>query len=86
MLTNYCERKAKGKGEEEGGMKAKKKVIKALRDPTRYLDKQIATANIMNLKTEGLKEQTELLRFEIISLKKKISASMDQPFTVMTFY
>ena len=56
---NYRERKAEAKTEEEGGVKAKKKTIRALRDRARYLEKKIAIANTINPKTKGTKKSGE---------------------------
>ena len=41
---NYCKRKSKVESVEEGGVKVKKKNIRALRDRARYLENNIAIA------------------------------------------
>ena len=74
---NYRERKAEAKTEEEGGVKAKKKTIRALRDRARYLEKKMVIAEAINPNTKDLKVQMELLRMELVSIRQKISASMD---------
>ena len=74
---NYRERKAEAKTEEEGGVKDKKKTIRALRDRARYLEKKMAIAEAINPKTKDLEVQMELLRMELVSIRQKISASMD---------
>ena len=66
---NYREQ---AKTEEEGGVKAKKKTIRALRDRARYLEKKMAIAKSINLKV-----QMELLRMELVNIRQTISASMD---------
>ena len=74
---NYRERKSEAKTEEEGGVKAKKKAIRALRDRARYLKKKMAIAEAINPRTKDLKEKMELLRMELVSIRQEISASMD---------
>ena len=69
---NYRERKAEAKTEEEGGVKAKKKVIRALRDRARYLEKKMAIAKAINFKV-----QRELLRMELVNIRLTISSSME---------
>ena len=59
---NYRERKAKAKTEEEGGVKTKKKTIRALWDRARYLKNKMAIAEAINPKTKDLEVQMELLR------------------------
>ena len=71
------ERKAEAKTEEDSGVKAKKKTIMALRDRARYLEKKMVTPEFINPKTKDLKVQMELLRMELVSIRQKISASMD---------
>ena len=66
---NYREQ---AKTEEEGGVKAKKKTIRALRDRARYLEKKMAIVKAINLKV-----QMELLRMELVNIRQTISASMD---------
>ena len=75
--SNYREKKAKPKSEEEGGVKAMKKALRALRDRARYLEKKMAIVNTINPKTKDLKEQIKLLRLELVNIRRKISASMD---------
>ena len=74
---NYRERKAEAKTEEEGGVKAKKQAIRALRNRARYLEKKMAIAEAINPNTKDLEVQMELLRMELASIRQKISASMD---------
>ena len=74
---NYRERKAEVATEEEGGVKAKKKDIRALRYRARYLEKKMAIAEAINPKPKDLEVQMELLRIELVSIRQKISASMD---------
>ena len=62
--SNYRERKKEAKTEEEGGFKAKKKSIKALRNRARYLEKKMAIAEAINLKTKDLEVHMELLRMD----------------------
>ena len=54
---NYCERKAEAKTEEEGGVKAKKQAIRALRDRARYLEKKMAIAVAINPNTKDLEHR-----------------------------
>ena len=74
---NYCERKAEAKTVEEGGVKAKKQAIRALRDRARYLEKKMDIAAAINPNTKDLQVQMELLRMELLIIRQKISASMD---------
>ena len=74
---NYRERKAEAKTEEEGGVKAKKKTIRALRDRARYLEKKMAIAEAINPNTKDLEVQMDLLRMELVSIRQNISNSMD---------
>ena len=75
--SNYRKKTAKAKREEEGGVKAMKKALRALRDRARYLEKKMAIVNTINPKTKDLKEQIKLLRLELVNIRRKISASMD---------
>ena len=74
--SNY-RKKEEAKSEEEGGVKAMKKALRALRDRARYLEKKMAIVNTVNHKTKDLKEQIKLLRLELVNIRRKISASMD---------
>ena len=74
---NYCERKAEAKTAEEGGVKAKKQAIRALRDRARYLEKKMDIAAAINPNTKDLQVQMELLRMELVIIWQKISAGMD---------
>ena len=51
-------RQSKAKSDEEEGAKAKK-IIRALKDKARYLEKKIAIANTINPKTKGTKKSGE---------------------------
>ena len=59
--SNYCERKAKAKGEEEG-MKPKKKKSWGL---------------LQTGPAKDLKERGELLKLELVNMKQKTGASLD---------
>lgn len=74
--SNYRKKK-RAKSKEEGGVKAMKKALRALRDRARYLEKKMAIVNTINPKTKDLKEQIKLLRLELVNIRRKISASMD---------
>ena len=50
---NYRERKAEAKTEEEGGVKTKKKAIRALRDRARYLKMKMAIAESQDKRPSG---------------------------------
>ena len=73
----YRERKAEAKTEQDSGVNAKKKAIRALRDRARYLEKKMAIAEAISPKPKDLEVQMELLRMELVSIRQKISASMD---------
>ena len=70
-------KKAKAKSEEEGGVKAMKKALRALRHRARYLEKKMAIVHTINPKTKDLKEHIKLLKLEQVNIRRKISASMD---------